>query len=39
MNAADRNNEQGFQLDQMRAAKKVHDFGDTESTISLTARV
>ncbi|WKT38204.1 hypothetical protein QSH57_000022 [Fusarium oxysporum f. sp. vasinfectum] len=39
MNAADGNNEQGFQLDQMRAAKKVHDFGDTESTISLTARV
>ncbi|KAM0554030.1 hypothetical protein ACHAPJ_007105 [Fusarium lateritium] len=39
MKAADGNNEQGFQLDQMRATKGVRDFGDTESTSSLTVRV
>lgn len=39
MNAADGNNKQGFQLDQMRASKRMHDSGDTESTTSLTARV
>jgi hypothetical protein len=39
MNAADVNNEQDFQLSEMRTAKRVHDFGETESTTSLTARV
>ncbi|KAF4947597.1 hypothetical protein FGADI_10278 [Fusarium gaditjirri] len=36
---ADGNKEQGFQLEQIKAAKRVDNFGDTESTTSLTARV
>nr|RBR00335.1 hypothetical protein FVER53263_13831 [Fusarium verticillioides] len=36
---ADGNNEQGFQLEQLKAAKRGQTFGDTESTTSLTAKV
>ncbi|RGP67963.1 hypothetical protein FSPOR_5624 [Fusarium sporotrichioides] len=38
-NAADGNNEQGFQLDQMKTTKRMDSAGDTESTTSLTAKV
>ncbi|KAG4270128.1 hypothetical protein FPRO04_11820 [Fusarium proliferatum] len=36
---ADGNNEQGFQLEQVKTAKRGQSFGDTESTTSLTAKV
>ncbi|KAJ4265301.1 hypothetical protein NW762_004586 [Fusarium torreyae] len=39
MKAADGNDTQGSQLDHIRAPKRVRDFGDTESTSSLTGRV
>jgi hypothetical protein len=39
MNAADGDNERGFQLEQVKTAKRVHDSGDTESTTSLTGKV
>lgn len=39
MNAGDVNNDQDFQLGRMRATKSGHDFEETESTTSLTARV
>jgi hypothetical protein len=38
-NAADGNDEQTFQLDQIRASKRMHGSVDTDSTTSLTARV
>ncbi|KAF5566447.1 G coupled receptor like [Fusarium phyllophilum] len=36
---ADGNNEQGFQLEQVKVAKRGQSYGDTESTTSLTAKV
>ncbi|QGI69619.1 hypothetical protein CEK27_001948 [Fusarium fujikuroi] len=36
---ADGNNEQGFQLERVKTAKRGQSFGDTESTTSLTAKV
>ncbi|KAM0189617.1 hypothetical protein ACHAPI_009925 [Fusarium lateritium] len=39
MNAADDDNKQAFQLDEIRASKRMHDSLGTESTESLTARV
>lgn len=36
---ADGNNEQGFQLEQVKPAKRGQSFGDTESTTSLTTKV
>ncbi|KAG5768354.1 hypothetical protein H9Q73_013877 [Fusarium xylarioides] len=36
---ADGNNEQGFQLEQVKAAERGQSYGDTESTTSLTAKV
>ncbi|KAM0237858.1 hypothetical protein ACHAP5_008866 [Fusarium lateritium] len=39
MNAADDDNKQAFQLDEIRASKRMHDSLGTESTESLTTRV